>query len=287
MLPIFFSLITLAWAIIPRRLECNNPHPSDELLTLHSNLADGKLFTRSNFPESVIIKTYVHIFAENTTYEGGWLSNTTIEKQINVLNRGFNSTPFRFALAGISRNVTRLPPATNPSMDAQMAFWFKYRQGNYRSLNLYYVSGFYGGQCTFPSMQAALESSADFFMDGCTMGADTTPGSGGLFGAGTTTIHEVGHWMGLLHTFHGGCSSEYGDFVADTPFESDAPSKIEQTFEVCPVGRDSCPDLPGLDPIHNYMDYTSEDCRSEFTIGQIDRMKSMWALVRNVRPSSG
>jgi hypothetical protein len=69
---------------------------------------------------------------------------------------------------------------------------------------------------------------------------------------GHIAVHETGHWFGLNHTFVGGCSTtSSGDFVADTP---------AQRTEIygCPVGSDSCPDLPGLDPIHNFMGYTDD-----------------------------
>ncbi len=91
---------------------------------------------------------------------------------------------------------------------------------------------------------------------------------------GRTTSHEVGHYLGLYHTFEGGCNG-VGDEVTDTP-------PVKQANFDCPVGADSCPTVPDgiLDMIENYMDYTDDACMNIFTNGQNTRMDGVLSGTR-------
>ena len=95
---------------------------------------------------------------------------------------------------------------------------------------------------------------------------------GGAFNLGRTTTHELGHYLGLFHTFRGGCST-VNDEVEDTP-------AIENSTSGCPtVAEDTCTS-PGDDMFENYMDYTNDACMSIFTNGQKTRMLNVLSTSR-------
>ncbi|KAM4065709.1 pregnancy-associated plasma protein-A domain-containing protein [Hirsutella rhossiliensis] len=260
-------------------LACSANDPSEKLVAIHQYIYAWGSIGRRQVDEIINVDTYIHVFADNKTYEGGWLNDTIIQRQMEVLNDGFAQSNIHFILKGTERNITS-PPNFGGPPDPLTAFYGKIRKGDYRSLNLYYMPRMYGGECSFPGMPGAIDQfSTEFILDGCRMGSDTTPGGKEPFSSGKTTIHEVGHWFGLLHTFKGGCNATHGDYIDDTPAEAEY---VRENMGDCPKGRNSCPHLLGLDPIDNYMGYTSDDCRRKFTGGQISRMRKIWKLVRIV-----
>ena len=93
----------------------------------------------------------------------------------------------------------------------------------------------------------------------------------GGYNLGDTVVHETGHWLGLFHTFEGGCGLRNG-LVSDTPAEAE-PSYY------CQTSRDTCP-APGRDPVRNFMDYSYDSCMNHFTLGQVDRMARLWNRFR-------
>jgi hypothetical protein len=98
-----------------------------------------------------------------------------------------------------------------------------------------------------------------------------------LYNEGKTLVHEVGHWLSVLHTFQGGCanSDSGGDGCGDTPAEKTA------TFGCPPANSiDTCTSLPGFDSLSNFMAYTTDPCMDRFTPRQMARMLLAWQELR-------
>jgi hypothetical protein len=122
-----------------------------------------------------------------------------------------------------------------------------------------------------------------YFNDACQVRADTLPG-GNLtnFNLGTITVHEVGHWFGLLHPFDGADCNIDGDGIPDTPRQR-TPSQDPRDIppgQVCPITKDTCPLDPGLDNFTNYMDYAPNVCQVQFTPNQIGAMNGIFRSLR-------
>lgn len=104
---------------------------------------------------------------------------------------------------------------------------------------------------------------------------------------GNTTVHEVGHYLGLRHIWGDASifsinSCNVDDGIADTPNQgSQSASKCNKTQNTCIDGLNDQPDL-----IENYMDYSSESCQNTFTIGQVGLMRSVLKLQRKLLPIS-
>ncbi len=95
-----------------------------------------------------------------------------------------------------------------------------------------------------------------------------TIGTGRADQKGATLTHEIGHYLGLVHTFQGGCNGD--DYCFDTP-----PVASEFNNSACPANGNSCkndnPDM--IDQWENFMDYSSGACQSMFSANQRDIMQ--------------
>jgi hypothetical protein len=218
-----------------------------------------------------VIPVHVHVIYSGGT---GNIPQSQIDAQIAVLNNnyagkdyngnvvpGAANTGYTFVLASVDRTSNRkwfkMTPGSSAESRAKNALAID--QDN--SLNLYTAAPGQNllGWATFPwDLQANGKRDGVVIHYGSVPGGYLSP-----YNLGGTASHEVGHWVGLYHTFQGACGSDCattGDLVCDTPAEGTATSG-------CPSNKDTCAGT-GLDPVHNYMDYSTDICYTNFTPGQ-------------------
>ncbi|MCJ1413646.1 hypothetical protein MMC19_007768, partial [Ptychographa xylographoides] len=229
------------------------------------------------------IDTYFHVVSSAAAPHA--VTPAMVANQFGALEAAYASSALSFRLRATTYTVNDSWATDVADHDMKAAL----RQGNYSALNLYFQTNLSSsatgpgtgsgtgtgtgtgttagsillGYCTLPSnvtyapcagCALAEFPAADYLSDGCNVLAGSMPGGGVPgYAQGKTAVHEVGHWLGLLHTFQdGSCvAGDAGDFIADTPQQGTASAG-------CPVGKDSCPGLPGVDAVHNFMDYSDD-----------------------------
>lgn len=214
----------------------------------------------------ITIPVVVHRITDGTN---GYVSTQMINDQITVLNDAYAGRGFSFALKGVTTEVNSNWYNTCESSATESAMKNALAVDPARTLNMYTCSPGGGilGYARFPDSYP--ENS---YMHGVVLLDQSLPGgTAGVYNEGDTGTHEVGHYLGLYHTFQGGCSKR-NDLVADTAPERSAAYG-------CPVGRDTCSG-GGVDPILNFMDYTDDACMNTFSDEQSIRMQDITAAFR-------
>lgn len=226
------------------------------------------------------------------------ISREQILDQLRVLNNDFNllngnknklrsafsglaaDCQIKFVLAKIDPNgnctegINRVYSSSGVQMDMSTEKVKSLINWNFRKyLNVWVVSSISGGVEGGEVLgYACFPWATNASRDGIVMKANRigTIGTAVASDSGRTLTHEVGHWLGLYHTFQDGCTG--GDQIDDTP-------PVNGTFvnASCPSSGNSCnndfPDLP--DMWENYMDYSNGGCQTLFTAKQKSRMHSV------------
>lgn len=220
------------------------------------------------------IDVRVHVITRNNGTGG--VTPKQVVDQIKVLNEAYAGktagastyTPFRFTLK--SYDVTANSDWYNFGDDDERPAKKKLHKGGYDDLNIYIANldGGLLGYAYYPQDQVG-------YLDGVVvLGASLPGGSAAPYNEGDTLTHEVGHWLGLAHTFDNGCTAP-GDRVDDTPYQADGDNIF-----FCRESDNTCKQ-PGRDPVHNYMSYGDDPCLDRFTEGQGYRMLLSWLAFRD------
>ena len=235
------------------------------------------------------VPVVVHILMD-TSCTQGVISDEMVQSQIDILNEDFlalagtngaNGTDLQVQFALASEDPSGLP-TTRITRDCNTtwfndggSYWNSLAWDPHRYLNLYtnQASGALGYVPFLPADGGGSNVGQLFdrvVILWSAFGRDAPFGP--PYNQGRTATHEVGHYIGLEHTFtpQGSCGSASppdcytdGDLICDTPLE------MSPRFG-CPTGEESC---SSLDPITDYMDYTDDLCMEEFTLEQTRRIR--------------
>ena len=233
--------------------------------------------------------------------------DTLLKTQLDTLNSAFESADISFRLDTITTyknntwyNYGFKLDSVEAADDMTSSISIKPNE----ILNVYILkgSGKWLGEASFPWW-----SSTGSHEDGVKILNSTLPGGADpVYNEGNTLVHEVGHYLGLLHTFHffkercvtidgveeceeigcqdsqfDGCDPSFGDLVDDTPaqkychFDGCGDCQDNIGCEPCLEPRKKCDTCPsaGVDPVRNYMGYNGDRCMTEFSKGQLTRVK--------------
>ncbi|EXU94799.1 peptidase M43 family protein [Metarhizium robertsii] len=234
--------------------ECAEEEPSPEFLQFSKSLqASNSSLARRQTQQNFNFRVFAHVVYYDKTPRGGFVEDWATLKDEQAMKN-------------------------------------ELRGGGYADLNLYYISSidnergntYTVGTCSFPTIfldnrGRPIDISHITTHDDNKMSEDDVRSDGCMIVARAvndriTTTHEVGHWLGLLHTWNTDCNSG-GDMVNDTPLQQ-SPTKecsaVKYRFPDGTPANYACGDWRGSN-MENFMDYS--DCGSTFTAGQKDRMK--------------
>lgn len=286
---------------------CGSPDPGPMMQLVAAASDCGMNSTTINVSyndnRTLVIPVVFHVI-KKTDGTTGAITPALIQSQVDILNEDFNAqanTPgaggtnakLQFVLAKLDPNgnpttgidvVTSNTYFADPGSGRQNAMKRALKWDPTRFFNIYTNDAGGGGTlgyATFPAQEAG--GAEDGVVLNWVYVGRNAPG-GAPYDLGRTATHEVGHYLGLFHTFQGGCGSANapytsGDIIGDTAREAQANFGCTAVASGC----------GGSSPIENYMDYSQDQCMTKFTVEQVNRIRCSITNYRwiNTPPTAG
>ena len=228
------------------------------------------------------IPVVVHVISD--TSGQGNLTDAQVQSQIAILNEDYRAIAGTPGGTGVDTKIEFFLATTDPSGAATTgirrytnstwfadggSYWTTIAWNPQRYMNIYTNSAGGGGVLGYvPSLpQSGIAGTTQDRVVILWSAFGRNALGGAPYNQGRTCTHEVGHFLGLYHTFQGGCGTTAcyttGDLICDTNAETTARFG-------CPTTATSC-GTP--DPIRNFMDYTDDTCMTGFSQEQARRMR--------------
>lgn len=284
---------------------CSTPEAEETDIVTQKLVVEKFVSSSNRVDTEIVVPMCFYVISDDAGKNS--LSNSDLQRQLDALNIAFGpssccntslswcvpgtcsiNTGIKFVMAKVNHEGALVPGATARDVSAadacvfhqvsnewayldagdEMAMKTALKKGNAKTVDVYFTDlpalgfTFYPWAITPGSIR-----------DGVVVKASSIPGGTNVrYNEGDTLAHEVGHWMGLPHTFSGGCS--ISDGIDDTPPQAKAYGGCSPSTrpDTCPGG--------GPDPIFNFMDYSLDACMYEFTPGQALVMRACYTYFR-------
>jgi hypothetical protein len=257
----------------------------------NNNVVEGN-GAAAPFPGTIVIPVVVHVVYNNQEQN---ISNEQIRSQIAVLNKDFRKknddaayipaafkdiaadAQIEFRLATIDPNglptngITRTKTAINAFSEDNMIKSASsggadaWNRDEYLNIWVGNLGAGIMGYASLPGSEPSVDGVVIRYSAFGTTNNVIAP-----FNRGRTTVHEIGHWLGLRHIW--GDSDCGDDRIDDTPPQQ-GPTRG------CPSGVvASCSNGATGSMYMNFMDFTNDECTNMFTGGQVEKMRSQFSI---------